>query len=141
MFHPTYMGRLAWFRSHRYDVRVVVSQDQDLLLRTYRHSRFANIPEILLGYREPQLQLHKIFRSRWFFIGAALRQFRQERGLLMAPLVIIEQGLKAALDILAIGTGLNYYLLPQRARQSYTDLEAQTWQQVWSALHQDLVET
>jgi len=49
MFHPTYMGRLAWFRHYRYDVRLTVSQDQDLLLRAYRTSQFANIPEILLG--------------------------------------------------------------------------------------------
>ena len=51
MAHPTFMGRRAWFERHRYDPAFDRSQDQELLLRTLHESRFANLPEPLLGYR------------------------------------------------------------------------------------------
>ena len=50
--HPTFLGHLAWFRRYQYDPRITNAQDQDLLLRAYRTSTLANVPEILLGYRE-----------------------------------------------------------------------------------------
>ncbi len=50
--HPTWMGRIEWFRRHRYTIpEVVRAEDQDLLLRTYDSSRFACVDEILFGYR------------------------------------------------------------------------------------------
>jgi len=52
--HPTFMGRASWFRRHRYHGDFVRAQDQELLLRTHRESRFANLPDPLLAYRTPQ---------------------------------------------------------------------------------------
>ena len=48
--HPSWMGRLEWFRKHRYH-DVNRAEDQDLLLRSYLESRFACLPEILFAYR------------------------------------------------------------------------------------------
>lgn len=139
MFHPTYMGRLVWFRRYRYDVRLTVSQDQDLLLRAYRSSQFANIPEILLGYREEKLALGKILKSRWTSIQAASRQLAREGRLPLASFAIIEHGLKALLDLFAVSTGLGYRLLPHRAQRSLcTEAEMQRWEQVWRLVNQDL---
>jgi hypothetical protein len=50
--HPTFVGRLGWFRRFQYRESAIRCEDQDLLLRSYRFSQFGNIPEILLGYRE-----------------------------------------------------------------------------------------
>jgi glycosyltransferase involved in cell wall biosynthesis len=135
MFHPTYLGRLAWFQRYRYNVRLTVSQDQDLLLRAYRTSQFANLPEILLGYREEKLNLAKILKSRWTFVRTATRYFWVERrSPLMVLMACVEQVLKATLDILATGTNLNYRLLSQRAQQSCSDVEIKKWQHVWSSV-------
>ncbi len=50
--HPTWMGRLGWFRKHRYAIpEVRRAEDHELLLRTYSTSRFACLPEILFAYR------------------------------------------------------------------------------------------
>jgi glycosyltransferase involved in cell wall biosynthesis len=136
MFHPTYLGKLAWFRQYEYDVRIAVGQDQDLLLRAYRQSRFANLPEILLGYREAKLSLQKILRTRRFFVQAVIRQLGREGRLGLAPLAIAEQVLKGVLDTVAIGTGLNYRLLPQRAHYSISEAEIRRWQQVWRSVNQ-----
>lgn len=141
VFHPTFLGRLAWFKSYYYDARAELSQDQDLLLRSYRQSCFANLAEILVGYREEKLVLRKILRSRKFFIQAMLRQLRREQKLYLAPLALVEEGLKAALDVVAIGSGLNYRILPQRAqRSSLQEEEIARWQQVWRLVTQPAVD-
>ena len=50
--HPTWMGRIEWFRKHRYEVPApFFCEDQELLLRTHLTSRFGTLDEILLGYR------------------------------------------------------------------------------------------
>ncbi|MBY0579475.1 MAG: glycosyltransferase family 2 protein [Burkholderiales bacterium] len=48
--HPSWMGRLEWFKKHRYH-NVDRAEDQDLLLRSYPSSRFACLPKILFAYR------------------------------------------------------------------------------------------
>lgn len=52
LLHPAWMGRIEWFRHWRYDESPRLAVDQELLLRSYRISRFANLPQIVLGYRE-----------------------------------------------------------------------------------------
>ncbi|MBI2509068.1 MAG: glycosyltransferase family 2 protein, partial [Betaproteobacteria bacterium] len=62
---PTWMGKMEWFRRHRYRIpEVVRAEDQDLLLRSYRTSRFACLPEVLLGYRQTELPLRKVLTAR-----------------------------------------------------------------------------
>ena len=47
--HPTWMGRREWFKHYRYTT--CLCEDQGLLLRAYRDSKFETIPEILFAYR------------------------------------------------------------------------------------------
>lgn len=50
--HPTWMGRTEWFRKHRYSIYgTYCCEDQELLLRSYRDSRFGAVNEILFAYR------------------------------------------------------------------------------------------
>jgi hypothetical protein len=51
------MGRIEWFRRWRYDENTWLAEDQELLQRSYRISRFANLPQIVLGYREERITL------------------------------------------------------------------------------------
>jgi len=57
--HPTWIGKLEWFKRWRYDPGWLGAEDQDLLLRSFSASRFAAIPEPLLGYRQNVLSLRK----------------------------------------------------------------------------------
>jgi glycosyltransferase involved in cell wall biosynthesis len=128
--HPTYVGRLEWFRRYGYRHKAIRCEDQDLLLRSYRFSQFANVPEILLGYREGKIYLKKILRSRWFFARALTREFVRQRKLRWAARAALEQGLKAMIDCFAVGSGLNYRLLRHRA-QPITEIERRKWEHVW----------
>jgi glycosyltransferase involved in cell wall biosynthesis len=72
--HPTWMGRRAWFLKERYDERLSKGQDQDLLLRTYRRSRFASLPECLLGYRIENISVLKSAKGRVAYCRRLLAQ-------------------------------------------------------------------
>ena len=49
------------------DAKAIRAEDQELLLRSYSRSCFSCLPEIHQGYREGQLVLRKILRSRCSF--------------------------------------------------------------------------
>lgn len=70
MPHPTWMGRAAWFRAHPYDEKAIKAQDQHLLYRTFRSSRFAAIGQPLLAYRYAQLSVRKTLLGRYHFLRA-----------------------------------------------------------------------
>jgi glycosyltransferase involved in cell wall biosynthesis len=68
IWHPVWMGRTRWFRSWGYNDSAWLAQDQELLLRSHRESLFANLPEILLGYRKEHTSLRKLFRYKLLHI-------------------------------------------------------------------------
>lgn len=52
LFHPTIMGRAAWFRENPYDESQIRAEDHELWCRTCKTSVFATIAEPLYLYRE-----------------------------------------------------------------------------------------
>ncbi len=133
MAHPTFMGRIGFFRRWQYRPSAVSMEDQDLLLRSYRDSRFANVPEILFGYRESQLKLAKILRARRYMAlryGQELVRQGQPR---QAARAVAEQGAKAVYDSVAIGLHLDYRMLRHRAG-TITAEEQADWQTVLADL-------
>ena len=133
MAHPTYMGRTEWFRKYRYDVGRLRCEDQDLLLRSYRASRFANIPLILLGYRE-SLTLKKSIASRRMMARALAREFWRQWRPDMALAAILGQISKSVFDYVAFTTGLEYRMLHHRYEPSSKE-DCQEWARVWNSLH------
>jgi glycosyltransferase involved in cell wall biosynthesis len=75
--HPTWMGRTEWFRKHRYTVPgPYFCEDQDLLLRSYRDSRFGTLDEILFAYRiRSKINWQKLAKTRRTVFIAQLRHF------------------------------------------------------------------
>ncbi len=52
MAHPSWMGRIEWFRAHRYQVPApYCAEDQELLLRAAGVSSYSTLPDFLLAYR------------------------------------------------------------------------------------------
>lgn len=136
MAQPTFMGRTDWFKRHYYDSRARGGvEDQDLLLRAYQSSRFANLPDILVGYRETGLRLKKIVVRRYFFSCSLIRQFRRQGRLDLVVRSVAGQLAKAMLDCVAVGTGLGYRILQHRARP-ITDIERCAWERVWRHVSQ-----
>ena len=114
LFHGTWMGSVAWFRMHGYNQKCILGQDQELLYRAHRVSRYAVIPELLYGYRQSDLDLKKMLNSR-------LDWFRYMSWYLTGPVGWAKRGLlaglmlgKAGVDTFAIKTGLRYKVLRHR---------------------------
>src|ERR1700728_2118269 len=74
LWHPLWMGRIEWFRRWRYEESAWLAQDQELLLRSYRLSRFANLPQVLLGYRRGRVTLKKLLRYKLLHIQYVCKQ-------------------------------------------------------------------
>lgn len=78
MPHPSWGGRRAWFLANPYDGSHNGAEDQELLYRTHGRSRFACLPEPLLGYREVSRDLGKRFGRRKILARAMIRSARQQ---------------------------------------------------------------
>jgi glycosyltransferase involved in cell wall biosynthesis len=134
--HPSWMGRTAWFRTYRYDDRALKSQDYDLLLRAYARSRFAALPELLIGYREERLARRKSLMSRWQTTAAQCR-FAKRAGIWRPlPAAVLGQLGKGLVDLLVIGTGLERKVLSHRALP-IMDADSRRWKSLWCGLTQD----
>lgn len=131
--HPTWMGRIEWFRAHRYNSKAIRAEDEELLLRSYMTSCFACLPEIQQGYREGQLVLRKILRARCSFTIAVFRDFFESKQYFTAICGVLGQCAKALVDVFAISTGLNHHILRHRARPVETEI-VECWSEIWAGV-------
>jgi hypothetical protein len=130
MAHPTWMGKAEWFRCNPYRTDAPRTQDQDLLFSTYQKSRFAIVPEIVLGYREDSLSLSKILLARRDMCKMMIRISFEQHKFTTAALGIGTLIAKGLVDIFAISTGMKYHILRHRA-QAIRDEENKEWSSVW----------
>lgn len=75
--HPAWMGKIEWFKKYRYaKPGPYFCEDQELLLRTYRDSRFATVDEILFAYRlRGKINWQKLAKTRRAVLEVQMRQF------------------------------------------------------------------
>jgi hypothetical protein len=129
--HPTWCGKAAWFRKYRYDETMPITQDQELLLRTARHSRFATVDRVLLGYRKDGISLSKSARGRVLFSRALWRQAAQSGGKSRAVMQIVRQIAIFAADAAAIGVRADEWLLKRKVVTHLTGDERARWHALW----------
>lgn len=110
MPHPTWMGRLDWFKKNRYSSeRPYFCEDQELLLRTYQASKFACIPEILFAYRlRASSSLKKIYLTRLAVLKIQLAYFFAVKNIGYAFLAVCIFGLKLLKDSMNKISGIMY---------------------------------
>jgi glycosyltransferase involved in cell wall biosynthesis len=130
LFHPTWMGKAKWFLDHGYRNSARGWEDQELLLRAFRHSRLANLPEPLLGYREDTIHLRTVLRARANFARIVMKQEAARGRYGQAMGALLEQAAKAGAELTAVSLGMTF-LLRNRARPASPDSIAE-WQEVWS---------
>lgn len=89
--HPTWLGKIEWFRRYRYMVPgPYFCEDQELLLRAYRTSQFATVNEVLFAYRiRLKINWHKLLKTRMTLLHIQLDQFIESRqwGCMMMALI------------------------------------------------------
>ena len=134
LYHPTWMGRTEWFRRHRYDETASRAQDQDLLHRAFRESRFSNLPQLLLGYRETRLPLKATLKGRAIHARRVAVRSVGERRPIPALKSVAGHAARGAID--AVG----HVVWPQgvlrlRAKPLTPEQEAR-WQAVWQLVNE-----
>jgi glycosyltransferase involved in cell wall biosynthesis len=127
--HPTWCGRANWFRNNPYDSSLRYAEDQDLLLRSFRHSRLAALDKVLLGYRQDRLALKKLLPGRVTFIGSAWRNGVATGGALPALAGIANHAVKGMLDVATLTLGLNRQMQMRRLKPVSSAVR-QEWQQL-----------
>ena len=131
--HPSWMGKVAWFRRWRYDPAYTKSQDQDLLRRSWRSSRFAALSNPLGGYRQDRISLTKQWKSRYFGVRSIWQAVWRDRKPWIGIVATVAQAARAMVETVAVVTGTERVLLPHRARP-ISAAQLDRWQAVWRQL-------
>ncbi len=129
--HPTWMGRIEWFRKYQYKSFANGSEDQHLLFRAFNDSQYECLDEILFGYREEKRTLRKMFNSRKSYLKSYLHECVARRRLILAIMIIFDQLFKFVGDMLNIILGISgtrNRLVPLNKN------EKETWQKQWQLL-------
>jgi glycosyltransferase involved in cell wall biosynthesis len=132
--HPTWMGRIDWFRARDYSTAANGAEDQLMLYQRFATSRFAGINQVLLAYRDDRSSFGKLVGRRMKFwraiAGAALSMGRWRDGLL----VCLRQPLKILADFLYVYGGI------VGARNQLVPVEAplqHAWEELKALVHWD----
>jgi glycosyltransferase involved in cell wall biosynthesis len=131
LLHPTWMGKLEWFREHQYQPNAIRMEDQDLLLRTYQTSNFAALPDILLGYRVASLSLKKTLTGRYNLCLALSKKALKDRNLIFVYGILLHI-IKSCVEIVVIGTGLGFKFLRHRMGTPIEATDIAQWRKIWS---------
>lgn len=132
LMHPSWFGHRKWFVRHRYDPRARSCEDQELLLRAHASSRYAALPDILLGYREDRLKVRQSLRARRHH-AAVVVHYARDAGLAAAGArAAARQVIKAGRDVVLAAARMDEVVLHKRNRPA-SAAEAAEWRAVWSA--------
>lgn len=132
MPHPTWMGRAEWFRRHPYDESARKGQDQVLLYETYQYSKFAGLPDTLLGYKYAGLSVKKTLIGRYYYLKA-MRGAKASRNWLLGS---VSHAIAAARDLLSLALGMESHVIKNRVQMADADMLAE-----WKGLRRRLSDT
>ena len=105
--HPSWMGRRSWFQNHPYRLpEVNRAEDQELLLRSCKDSRFACLPDVLLAYRQGPFQLQRTLVARRALLAAQLGLFFRRGDWGNAALALASGVFKAVVDCVSALPGM-----------------------------------
>ena len=132
--HPTWMGRLAWFRAHRYACPgPYFCEDQELLLRSHATSRFATVDQVLFAYRvRGRINWKKQSKTRWTLFNIQLHYFIDTRQFYFAVLSLAAFTGRRVSDLLKVSrqalSGFQY------SSQRLDPAETEKWQEVLNTI-------
>lgn len=131
--HPTWMGKRAWFVSHPYSDEDTRCEDQALLLRSFAHSRFAALEEVLLGYRMTEIAAGKLGRGRLNYCRRLLANEHDVSSLWWVLVGIGVHSVAFARDV-ALQLGRTVECGSRRSWSLASQAEKDRWRSVWTRL-------
>ncbi len=92
MPHPTWMGKVEWFKKFKYKTNPApyFCEDQELLLRSHALSKFAAIEEVLFQYRmRNEINLAKTLKTYFAIFSYQLKFFISFNILYIIPAIFV----------------------------------------------------
>jgi len=134
--HPSWMGRIKWFRKYYYTIpEPHLCEDQDLLTRSYADSQFAVIPETLLAYRiSRKKNLKKLLRTHYSILRMQFRNFMRSRQGFFVLLAVLMFVMRLIMDLLNAMLPEGYQIGHHRVQQ-IEKAELEKWRSVRENLH------
>jgi len=125
--HPTWMGRIEWFRKYRYaEPGPYFCEDQELLLRSHEESRFGIIDQPLLAYRiRENTPWRKLIKTRLTILPLQLKHFLPKGQLFFALMAVLTFIGRLVLDVLRPVLGITYPIARVRGEEVF-----QNWRKV-----------
>ena len=115
MPHPTWMGRAAWFRRFRYKFpEPFRAEDQELLLRACRDSRYHCLDEVLVAYRIDKFDFKKITLGRISLLREQIYHFGKRKQLFYVLLSLSTSVTKWIIDFFFCAIGLTRWFFVRR---------------------------
>ncbi len=111
MVHPTFLGRILWFKNNLYNPKLKKAQDKELLMRTYKSSKFANLNEVVIAYRKinrNKTELNKIYNTAF---KALLRHYEKNGNYLKIIQLRIVYFVKKSINNLGINSIKSYQII------------------------------
>ncbi len=96
--HPSLMGKISWFRKHKYCSEFDGVEDRELLMRASESSIYGCVQEVLLAYRVRRLSAKSSFKKRRLFIKAVATH----GGIGVASLVVLREVILFLFDLLRL---------------------------------------
>jgi len=127
LMHPTFMARTGWFRAFPYDESLSKAQDQVLLAGACLSSRFANVQDFVLAYREDAPGTGKLWASRRCMMRGMFRAYTDMGRKDWAWRAVAAQGLRMLADIPAMLPPVRRRLLRRRSLTAEED-DVARWQ-------------
>ena len=113
--HASIVAKASWYKKNRYDESVILGQDFNLWLRSYKTSKFANVPEPLYGYRlETSFAIKKQLRDRLRGAKFLFDDYIKQKKPCKAVLTSTAQYGKAVAEVLLCMAGFKQKLLSRR---------------------------
>lgn len=114
--HPTWMGKITWFRNNYYAIPApYFCEDQELLLRSYENSRFMIINEQLFAYRtRDSINWHKLKKTRIAVLKIQLKQFIGRRQWYFSVMALFSFVGRIILDMLKRLTLIKYPVIKKQ---------------------------
>jgi len=134
VLHPTFFARTAWLREWGYRASNARAQDQELLLRSHFKSTFANVPQLLLGYREERVSIRKSLRGRREYLRSVATTYGARGEYRPIAAVAVVHAARFAADVGAVALGRTRTMLRHRAMPA-TPEELSRWRDVWASVH------
>lgn len=133
--NSSWLGRRGWFGRYPYSADYRRAEDYQVLLRSYRDSRFASVGETLLGYRQGPRSLKKLLVGRYCTARAIAADAAQHGGHVGAAAALAIQGAKACADTLTAPFGLDRNVRGESAVH-LPPAEVAAWRDLWQRLQQ-----